>query len=132
MQPMGQVSTIKGFLQSCVKLLYDPSSVEVLQNMLERCSVETKGKLEQEIVNHLHTRRITSREFRLNTNIGDFNMGDIIMDLGSEVNAQEDMAMYGRAHIRIFTHSAETGKSTQSSTNWETKRSGSRPRWSVH
>jgi hypothetical protein len=29
---------------------------------------------------------ITSREFRLNANIGDFNIGDIILDLGSEVN----------------------------------------------
>jgi hypothetical protein len=28
----------------------------------------------------------TSKEFRLNANIGDFNMGDIILDLGSEVN----------------------------------------------
>jgi hypothetical protein len=37
-------------------------------------------------VNHLHTRIRTSREFRLNVNIGDFNMGDIIMDLGSKVN----------------------------------------------
>jgi hypothetical protein len=34
----------------------------------------------------LHTRRRTSREFRLNANIGDFNMGDIILDLGSKVN----------------------------------------------
>jgi hypothetical protein len=34
----------------------------------------------------LHKRRRTSREFKLNANIGDFNMGDIIMDLGSEVN----------------------------------------------
>jgi hypothetical protein len=34
----------------------------------------------------LHTRRRTWREFRLNANIGDFNMGDIILDLGSEVN----------------------------------------------
>jgi hypothetical protein len=34
----------------------------------------------------LHTRRRTSREFRLNDNIGDFNMGDIILDLGCEVN----------------------------------------------
>jgi hypothetical protein len=42
--------------------------------------------LEQKTVNHLHTRRRTSREFRLNTNIGDFNMGDIILDIGSEVN----------------------------------------------
>jgi hypothetical protein len=38
------------------------------------------------MVNHLHTRRRTSREFRVNANIGDFNMGDIIIDLGSEVN----------------------------------------------
>jgi hypothetical protein len=85
-QPLGQVSTIKGFLQSCVKLLNDPSSVKVLQNMLEICSIEAEGKLEQKTVNHLHTRRRTSREFRLNANIGDFNMGDIILDLGSEVN----------------------------------------------
>jgi hypothetical protein len=83
---MGQVSTIKGFLQSCVKVLSDPSSVKILQNILEKCSSETKEKLEQKTVNHLHTRRRTSREFRLNANIGDFNMGDIILDLGSEVN----------------------------------------------
>jgi hypothetical protein len=43
-------------------------------------------KLEQKIVNHLHTRRKTSREFRLNANIGDFNMGDIILDIGSKFN----------------------------------------------
>jgi hypothetical protein len=35
MQPLGQVSTIKGFLQSCVKLLNDPSTVKILQNILE-------------------------------------------------------------------------------------------------
>jgi hypothetical protein len=34
-QPLGQVSTIKGFFQSYVKLLNDPSSIKVLQNMLE-------------------------------------------------------------------------------------------------
>jgi hypothetical protein len=78
-------STIKTFRQSCVKLLNDPSYVKVLKNMLERCSTEEERKLEQKIVNHLHMRRRTSREFRLNENIGNFNMGDIILDLGSEV-----------------------------------------------
>jgi hypothetical protein len=86
MQPLGQVSTIKVFLQSCIKLINDPSSAKVLQNMLEICSIETEGKIEQKIVNHLHTRRRTSREFSLNANIRDFNMGDVILDLGSEVN----------------------------------------------
>jgi hypothetical protein len=41
-----QVSTIKTFLQSCLKLLNDPSSVKVLQNMLEICNIEEEGKLE--------------------------------------------------------------------------------------
>jgi hypothetical protein len=57
-----------------------------LQNILERCSIETDGKLEQKTVNLLHTRRRTSKEFGLNANIGDFNMGDIILNLGSKVN----------------------------------------------
>jgi len=83
---MGQVIIIKGFLQSCVKVLSDQSSVKILQNILEKCSIEMEGKLEPKTVNHLHTRRRKSREFRLNANIGDFNMGDIILDLGSEVN----------------------------------------------
>jgi hypothetical protein len=86
MQPTRQVSTIKGFLQSCVKVLSDPSSVKILKNILEKCSIETEGKLEPKTVNHLHIRRRTSREFRLNANIKDFNMGDIILDLVSEVN----------------------------------------------
>jgi hypothetical protein len=104
---------IKGFFQSCVKLLNDPSYVRVLQNILEICSKEIKGKIEQKKINHLHTRRRTSIELRLNTNIGYFNMGDIILDLGSsKCVTQEDMEMYGRAHIRIFTYSTETIKST--------------------
>jgi hypothetical protein len=86
MQPMGQVSKIKGFFQSYVKVLSDPSSVKILQNLLEKCSSETKEKLERKTVNHLHTRRKKSREFRLNANIGYFNMGDTILDLGLEVN----------------------------------------------
>jgi hypothetical protein len=85
-QPFGQVSTIKDFPQSYVKLLIDPSFVKVLKNMLERCNTEVEGKLEQKMINHFHTRRTTNREFRMNANIGDFNMGDIIHDLGSKVN----------------------------------------------
>jgi hypothetical protein len=44
---MGQVSTIKGFGKTCVKILNDPSSMKIIQNILEKCSVETEGKLEK-------------------------------------------------------------------------------------
>jgi hypothetical protein len=86
-QPLEKLSNLKTFLQSCVKLLNDPSSIKVLQNLLERCNTEVEGKLEQKTINNLHTRRrIRSREFRLNPNIRYFNMGDVILDLGYEVN----------------------------------------------
>jgi hypothetical protein len=67
-------------------MLSDPSSIKILQNILEKCSSEMKQKPELKTVNHLHTRRRTSREFSLNANIMDFNMGDIILDLESEVH----------------------------------------------
>jgi hypothetical protein len=110
MQSLGQVSTIKVFLQSCVKILNDPFSIKILQKILEICSIETKGKLEQKTVNHLHTRRRTSREFMLKSNIKYFDMGDIILDIGSEVNVLpnktwkcmgEPTLGYSPAHLKL-------------------------------
>jgi len=72
-------------MQCCVKLLKDPSAVNILQNILETCNTWVEGKLEHKIVNHIHKIIRTSREFRLKANNGDFNMGDIILDLGSKV-----------------------------------------------
>jgi hypothetical protein len=71
-------------------------------------------KLEQKRFNQVCKKRRKSREFRLNANIGDFNMGDIILDLGSEVNVLpkktwEDM---GEPALGIFTYSVEVRKST--------------------
>ena len=37
-QPLEKVSNVKNLLQSCVKLLNHPSSVKILQNLLERCN----------------------------------------------------------------------------------------------
>jgi hypothetical protein len=51
--------------------------------LLEKCNSGEEGVKR---VNQVCKKRRTSREFRLNANIGDFNMGDIILDLGSEVN----------------------------------------------
>jgi hypothetical protein len=44
-QPLGQVSTIKAFLKSRVKLLNDQSSIKILPNMLEICNSKVEGKL---------------------------------------------------------------------------------------
>ena len=70
----------------CLKLLNDKTYLQVLQSLLEKCNFGEEMKLEHKIFNQVRKKRITSREFKLNENIGDFNMGDIILDLGSEVN----------------------------------------------
>jgi hypothetical protein len=84
--PGNQISCIKKFLQSCIQLFKDPSSIIILKNLLYRCTTNYEGNLDQRTVNHLHARRITNKEFRLNANIKYFNMGDVILDLGYEVN----------------------------------------------
>jgi hypothetical protein len=71
---------------SCLKLLNDKTSLQVLQSLLEKCNSREEIKLEQRTTNHVHRKTRTNREFRLNANIGDFNMGEIILDFGLEVN----------------------------------------------
>jgi hypothetical protein len=81
-----------------IKIIY-----KYYKNMLEKCNSGEEGV---KTVNQVCKKRRTSREFRLNANIGDFNMGDIILDLGSEVNVlpKEDMGSYGEPHwgIHLF------------------------------
>jgi hypothetical protein len=84
--PSQKVSNLRNFLVSCLKLLNDQTSIQASQSLLEKCNSEEEMKLEKNIVNHVHRKTRTNREFRLNTNIVDFNMGDIILDLGYEVN----------------------------------------------
>jgi hypothetical protein len=66
-----------------VKLLSDKNSLQVLQKLLEKCNPREEGV---KIVNQVRNKIRTNREFILNANIEDFNMGDIILDLGFEVN----------------------------------------------
>jgi hypothetical protein len=84
--PSEKVINIRNFLVSCLKLLNGQTSIQELQSLLEKCNPEEEMKLEKKIVNHVHRKTRTNREFRLNTNIVYFNMGDIILDLGYEVN----------------------------------------------
>jgi hypothetical protein len=82
-KPSEKVSNLRNIFGSCVKLLNDKNSLQVLQSLLEKCNYGEEGV---KIVNQFCKKRRTRREFRLNENIGDFNMEDIILYLGSKVN----------------------------------------------
>jgi len=58
----------------------------LFKSMLEKYSIEEGVGTKPENINQVHRKKRTSREFRLNATIGDFNMGNIILDIGLDVN----------------------------------------------
>jgi glycosyltransferase involved in cell wall biosynthesis len=81
-----KVSNLKNFLESFFKLLNDKNAMDFFKSMLEKYSIEEGIGIETKKINQVHRKKRTSREFRLNANIRDFNMGNAILDLGSDVN----------------------------------------------
>ena len=79
---MDKVSTLSTFLQSCMKLLRNQNDLNELQKVIASCEPrQSSGK--EKTVNRV---RRTGREMRLHAQIGEYDMTDIILDLGSEVN----------------------------------------------
>ena len=79
---MKNVSTLSSFLQSCIKLLRNQIALNELQKVIASCEPQrSSGK--EKTVNRV---RRTGREMRLHAQIGEYDMTDIILDLGSEVN----------------------------------------------
>ena len=77
-----QVSALTSFLQSCMKLLRNQTALNELQKVLQSCE-STRSSRKGKNVNRV---RRTGREMRLHAQIGEYDMTDIILDLGSEVN----------------------------------------------
>ena len=74
-----QVSALTSFLQSCIKLLRNKNALNELQKVLQFCESQRssdKGK-------NVNRVRRTGREMRLHAQIGEYDMNDIILDLGS-------------------------------------------------
>ena len=77
-----KVSTLSTFLESCMKLLRNHNALNELQKVIASCEPQrSSGK--EKTINRV---RRTGREMRLHAQIGEDDMTDIILDLGSEVN----------------------------------------------
>ena len=77
-----KVSTLSSFLQSCLKLLRNQIALSELQKVITSCEPQQSSGQEK-TVNRV---RRTGREIILNAQIGEYDMTDVILDLGSEVN----------------------------------------------
>lgn len=68
-----------------MKLLHDSNTVKGLQELINRCAENTSGELQvvQKIGKH---KARTKRETRPTAQIGEYEMDQVILDLGSNAN----------------------------------------------
>jgi hypothetical protein len=81
-----KLSNLNNLLESFFKLLNDKNSMDFFKNVLEKYNIEEGIGIEPKKINQVHRNKRTSREVTLNENIGDFNMGNVILYLGLDVN----------------------------------------------
>ena len=80
--PLDNVSTLSSFLQSCLKLLRDQDALTELQKVIASCGPQQNSGPDKTV----HRVSRIGREMRLNAQIGAYDMTDVILDLGSDVN----------------------------------------------
>ncbi|RIU52047.1 hypothetical protein D1615_29770 [Klebsiella pneumoniae] len=82
-EPGVDPSMLTTFLETCMKLLRDNKAVKGLQELITRCV----GSGELRVVQKLGKYTLcTRREMRMTTQIGEYEMDQVILDLGTDVN----------------------------------------------
>ena len=78
---------VKTFLQACMKLLHNQRAIENLQVLIDSCVERTNPPMEVKDVHKLYKhKKHIGREVQLTTRIGDYEMEQVILDLGSYLN----------------------------------------------
>lgn len=80
-------SMLTMFLETCMKFLHHSKAVKGLQELINQCAVKDNYTSEPCMVKKLgkHQAR-TRREMRLSVQIGEYEMDQVILDLGFNVN----------------------------------------------
>ena len=78
-------STLTTFLETCMKLLHDSKAVKGLQEIINRCARTAPGETHIVCKIGKHKTR-TGREMRLTVQVREYEMDQVILDLGSDAN----------------------------------------------
>ena len=80
-------SMITKFLETCMKLLCNNKVVKGLQELINRCTSKENSPSEPRVVKKIGKNKTrTGREMRLTTQIGEYEMDQVILDLGANMN----------------------------------------------
>jgi hypothetical protein len=64
----------------------DETLLNALYEMIYHCMQEREIPIAQRVVNQVLCRKRTNKEFRLSVQIGQYDVDNVILDLGSDVN----------------------------------------------
>ena len=104
-------SILTTFLETCMKLLRDSKAVKGLQELITRCTTLGEPRVVRKL--GMHT-LCTGREMRLTAQIGEYEMDQVILDLGSNTNVllKQTWECMGRPHysgpLFNFSHGEDT------------------------
>lgn len=89
-------------LQSCLKLLRDECVLLEMQNLIDKCEQPISMVAANKVVHHIKKYVWTGREMRLSAQIGYYDMDEVILDLGFEVNilTKQTWELMGKPKLR--------------------------------
>ncbi len=80
-------SLLASFLKTCMKLLRDNKLVEGLQELIDNCTGKNNPIPKQCAIHKVgKSKKRIGREMILTTQIGEYEMDQVILDLGSDAN----------------------------------------------
>jgi hypothetical protein len=96
-----EVRKIMEFLYTCVKLIQDESVIQELQNLIKHYELGNNDALLNWEVHQITKKRRTNKELHLNSQIGEYDIDYVVLDLGSEVNVitKKTWALMGKPRL---------------------------------
>lgn len=81
------LNVLKSFLQIYMKLLRNNKVIQGLQELINSCAPKEVMQSEMCAMNNLHRhKKRTGKEMRLTKQIGEYDMDQVILDLGYDAN----------------------------------------------
>lgn len=93
---------VRSYLQNCLKLLRDERELLEIQTLIDICEQPIPIVATNRAVHQIKKYIQTGKEMRLNAQIGDYEMDEVILDLGSEVNVltKQTWELMGKPKLR--------------------------------
>jgi hypothetical protein len=81
-----KVNTLGNFLKRFLERVEDEKALHTLFSMIDHCTQIKAVPTENKVVNQLLHKKRTNGEFRFNAKIGEYDIDNVILELGSNVN----------------------------------------------